>query len=222
MTRFFELDYVERAFLRDGTAVQLRLVTPDDKALLRRGFEGLSSKSRYARFLAPKQELSDDELRYLTELDGESHFAIGAVREAGDGAGEAVGLGLARFIRLADPRVAEAAIAVADEVQGQGLGKLLFLRLVAAAAERGIATFHCELLGSNASMLELIHLVSAENVVVVESGVMSIDLPLPNVVATQPPEEPIPTNAMYRLFKHAAENALEWTDAFLDLWRHRK
>src|SRR5580765_7318 len=133
--RYFSLDYTERAVLRDGTAVRLRLLAPEDKPALRRGFERLSAESRYARFLAPKTTLSDDELRYLCDIDQEDHFALAAIREDGDGHGEPVGLGVARFIRFADrPEVAEAAIAVADEAQHQGLGKHLFLRLVAAAA----------------------------------------------------------------------------------------
>src|ERR1700733_7991003 len=154
------MDYVERAFLRDGTPIRLRLLAPEDAPLLRRGFEQLSPDSRYARFLVPKQRLSDDELRYLCDVDQESHFALGAIREDGDGHGEPVGVGIARFIRLPDvlgePVTAEAAIAVADEVQRQGVGKLLLSRLIAAAAERGIERFRCEVLCSNTSMHALI------------------------------------------------------------------
>ena len=46
----------------DGHQVVLRLVCPDDKALLRRSFEKWSAESRYTRFLVPKQRLTDDEL----------------------------------------------------------------------------------------------------------------------------------------------------------------
>ncbi|HEY6035749.1 MAG TPA: GNAT family N-acetyltransferase, partial [Kofleriaceae bacterium] len=155
MPRFFTPDYVERAMLRDGTIVLLRLVGPEDKTLLRREFERWSPESRYARFLAPKQQLTDDELDYLCNLDQENHFAIGAIAEAGEGDGDPVGLGIARFIRLPtqplEPVTAEAAIAVADEAQGKGLGRLLFACLAAAAAERGIERFRCEVLCSNTS-----------------------------------------------------------------------
>src|SRR5689334_12259749 len=100
--RFFSLDYRERAVLRDGTAVRLRLVVPEDKELLRAGFERLSPASRYARFLAPKFQLSDDELRYLCEVDHDRHVAIGALRDDGEAGAAPVGLGVARFIRLSD------------------------------------------------------------------------------------------------------------------------
>lgn len=219
--RFFTPDYVERAMLRDGTPVLLRLVCPEDKPVLETGFHKLSPQSRYARFLAPKSTLTADELAYLTEMDQESHFALGAVGESGDGAGNPIGLGVARFIRLpGEHATAEAAVAVADEAQAKGLGKLLFLRLCAAAAERGIERFRCEVLGSNDSMAGLIATLSPDRTIEVGSGVMSIEMLLPNVTPTRPPEEPAPEEGgMYALFRAAAENAVEWTASVRRFWR---
>lgn len=218
--RHFTADYVERATLRDGTRIVLRLLCPEDKPILEQGFAKLSQESRYARFLTPKPTLSEDELRYLTEVDQEDHFAMGAVREEGDGSGNPVGLGVARFIRMPELHAtAEAAIAVADEAQHKGLGKLLFLRLCAAAAERGIERFHCEVLGSNTSMAALIARVSPERTIEVGSGVMSIVMALPNVTPTLPPEEHAPEDGLYALFRAAAANAVEWTTAVRRLWR---
>ncbi|MGN6110660.1 MAG: GNAT family N-acetyltransferase [Kofleriaceae bacterium] len=217
--RHFSLDYVELAVLRDGTPVRLRLVLPGDKALLRAGFEKLSPESRYARFLGPKHALTDEELAYLTELDQDHHFAIGAVRDDDAGGGEPVGLGVARFIRIDEPNTAEAAIAVADEAHGRGLGKLLFLRLCAAAAERGIARFRCELLGSNAGMKRLIEDITPAHEIEVGGGVLSIEMALPHVAPTEPAAGPPPMGPMYRLFRAAAENAVEWTEAVRRMWR---
>jgi GNAT superfamily N-acetyltransferase len=216
--RFFTPDYVEHAVLRDGTKVRLRLIRPDDRELLRAGFERLSSESRYARFFAPKTSLSDDELRYLSELDHEDHFAVGAVRD--DDGPDEVGLGIARFIRLADPpNTAEAAIAVTDEAQHKGLGKLLLLRLVAAATERGIERFRSEVLGSNASIAALIAQIAPDHSVETRSGVMSIDIPLPEIAATQPAADEPLHSPIYRLFRAAAQNATLWTDAVRKLWQ---
>jgi len=205
--RYFTADYVERAILRDGSHVVLRLIRPDDKDTLRRGFEKLSPESRYSRFLVPKQRLTDDELRYLCEVDQENHFALGAIREEVDGHGEPVGLGIARFIRLpgVEPPTAEAAIAVADEIHGQGLGRLLLLRLAAAAAERGIERFRSEVLGSNASMKALIDQLAPEHSTDVGSGIMSLDFPIPPIKtdAAEPPADPL-----YRFFRAAAEGLL--------------
>jgi GNAT superfamily N-acetyltransferase len=214
--RFFTLDYTEQAVLRDGTPVRIRLVRPSDKEVLRAGFERLSPASRYTRFLAPKTRLTDDELRYLCELDHESHLAIGAVLAHDD----SVGLGVARFVRLPDnPGTAEAAIAVADEVQHQGLGKLLFMRLAAAAAERGIERFRCEVLASNTGMTALLEQISPERTVEVGAGILSIEIALPNVAPTQPPQSAPLHSPIYRLFRAAAQNLVEWTESVRTLWR---
>ena len=216
--RFFSLDYLEPAVLADGTAVQLRLIRPDDKDILRAGFDRLSPASRYARFLAPKHALTDDELRYLCEVDQETHFAIGAVLEAPPA--PPVGLAIARFIRLSEPaNTAEAAIAVADEAQHRGLGKLLFMRLVAAAAERGVERFRCEVLGSNAGMAALLAQISPDRSVEVGGGMMCIEIALPNVAPTEPPASAPVQSPMYRLFRAVAQNAVEWTGVVRNLWR---
>lgn len=215
--RFFTLDYVEHAVLRDGTPVQIRLVRPEDKELLRAGFDRLSPESRYTRFLAPKASLSEDELRYLCEVDHENHVAIGAVHE---GLGPPAGIGIGRFIRLPErPDTAEAAIAVSDEVQRKGLGQLLLLRMVAAAEERGITRFRCEVLGSNASMAGLLAQISPDRSVEVGAGVMSIEIELPKVSPTEAPSGTGLQSPIYRLLRAAAANAVEWTEAVRRLWR---
>ena len=216
--RFFSQGYLEHAVLRDGTKVAIRLLRPEDKELLRAGFDRLSPESRYARFLAPKTQLSEDELRYLCEVDQENHVAIGAVGD--DPHGAPVGLGIARFIRLADrPDTAEAAITVADRVQQQGLGRLLLTRLVAAAAERGIARFRCEVLATNTAMTALLAEISPDRSVELQGGVMSIEVALPSVPPTQPPAGALVGSPNYRLFRAAAQNAIEWTEAVRKLWR---
>ena len=207
--------------LRDGTIVLLRLVGSEDKALLRREFERWSPESRYARFLAPKQQLTAEELDYLCDLDQENHFAIGAIAEAGEGDGDPVGLGIARFIRLPtqalEPVTAEAAIAVADAAHRKGLGRLLFLRLCAAAAEREIERFRCEVLVDNTSMQALIDAIAPDHTTSTRHGILTIDFAIDAVAPDAPPE--MPENALYRFFRAAAENTVEWTDAVRRIWR---
>lgn len=152
--RHFDADYREDVVLRDGSAVFLRLVRPSDKALLVRGLERLSKESRYMRFFTNKSRWSDAELAYLTELDQERHLAIGAGRLDADGNEE--GIGVARFVVSPDdPALAEAAVALLDEVQNVGLGRLLFMRLIAAARERGVERFFAETLPDNFAMQRL-------------------------------------------------------------------
>ncbi|MBW1758115.1 MAG: hypothetical protein JRJ80_18370, partial [Deltaproteobacteria bacterium] len=92
--------YKETVQLSDGQRIHLRPMRASDKQLLLDGFENLSPDSRYARFMAPKATLTDRELRYLTEVDGIDHFAIGAIRRHLVSKPE--GAGSARFVRLTD------------------------------------------------------------------------------------------------------------------------
>ena len=226
VARHFTADYVERAVLRDGSAVRLRLVAPEDRDLLRASFARWSPASRYARFLVPKHELSDQELDYLCDLDGETHFAIGAVLESGDGTGAPIGAGIARFIRLpfvlGEPATAEAAIAVADELHGKGLGTLLLLRLCAAAAERDIDQLRCEVLATNQAMQSLIESIAPAHTIALVEGVATIDFPVAPIEPVPGDAEPAttrPPGDMYAYLRAAAENVLGWTDSVRRFWR---
>jgi GNAT superfamily N-acetyltransferase len=140
--------YQETVGLSHGPRVQLRLIRPSDKEMLRAGFEQLSPDSRYARFMAPKTRLTEGELRYLTEVDGVDHFAMGALKRHLVSPDE--GVGTARFVRMRDePDTAEPAVTVLDAYQGKGLGTILLQRLIEAAWERDIRWFRSELLAEN-------------------------------------------------------------------------
>lgn len=153
--RRFHAEYRERLALADGTDVEVRMVRPEDAALLREGFARLSPRSRFQRFLSARSRLTEEELRYLTSTDGERHVAIGAV--TWDGEGREVGLGVARFIRLAHaPEIAEVAITVVDDAQGKGLGRVLLDRLLEAARERGVEGVEFRVLAGNQPMYRLV------------------------------------------------------------------
>ena len=64
---------------------------------------------------------------------------------------------VARYALMPDTQsVAECAILVIDPWQGRGVGRALGERLMAAARERGIHAFHCEILLENHRMKSLI------------------------------------------------------------------
>jgi GNAT superfamily N-acetyltransferase len=142
----------ERALKLDsGLSVLLRAIRPTDDSLLRDGFARLSMRSRLMRFFSPLHTLSDDTVRYLTEVDGKDHVAIVAVSPPPEGGTSDRGFGVARFIRSAsDPRSAELAITVTDDTQGRGLGRRLLETLMVAARERGIETFEINVHWGNA------------------------------------------------------------------------
>lgn len=181
--------------------VHLRLIGPEDKALLRDGFARLSPESRYRRFFAAKRELSPEELRYFTEFDGMSHLAIGAIHVRSDRSEE--GLGVARFVRLPnEPTVAEAAVVVVDDYQNRGLGHLLLIRLVAAARERGIERFRATTLVENPAARALMTDLGAEPQTSNDDETLSVDVALPE--ASPGASEMPQASALYRLFRAVA------------------
>jgi RimJ/RimL family protein N-acetyltransferase/nucleotide-binding universal stress UspA family protein len=139
-----------RTQLRDASFVVIRPIAPEDRELLRTGFERLSDRSRYMRFQAPISALSNEQLSYLTVVDHHDHEALVALDPAtGDG------VGVARFVRVSDG-LAECAVVVADDWQGRGLGTELLDRLVERAQEEGVERFTAIVLAENADALRLL------------------------------------------------------------------
>ena len=143
--------------LTGGLEVVVRPIRPSDKELLATGLARLSELSIHRRFLGPKPRLSKRELRYLTEVDGVNHHAVVAAAPAWDDAIVAS----ARWVRLAeDPLAAEAAIVVADPLQGQGLGRFLARELADAARARGIRRIHASMLSENPPAMALMRVIA--------------------------------------------------------------
>jgi RimJ/RimL family protein N-acetyltransferase len=125
--------------LPDGAPILIRPIRADDKRMLADGLRQLSDESVQRRFLTSKRSFSRAELRYLTEVNGRDHVALVA-EYPGDPVRRLIAV--ARFVRLADdPQTAEAAIVVADDWQGRGVGSLLTKQLADEARRLGIARF---------------------------------------------------------------------------------
>jgi GNAT superfamily N-acetyltransferase len=185
--------------LRDATPVLIRPVTADDKDRLRTGFHRLSAQSRYRRFGATVSELSEQQLRYLTEIDYDRHMAWIALDPGTPGE---PALGVARYVRLEDdPDVAEAAVVVADPYQGRGLGTILLGMLGVSATTSGIRAFRAYVLVENRLMLEILRELGG-TVALEEPGMYRVDLPL-----HEDPEE-IPDTPTGRVFKAVAKKVL--------------
>ena len=153
----------------------VRPIRLTDKEGLLDGFKRLGPDSRYRRFFSPVHSLGTRQLRYLTEVDHHAHEALVAVDpQTGQG------LGVARFIRSsADRTVAEVAVAVADDWQGQGLGTALLHDLTARAREEGIERFSAFVLAENEPMLELLRGLGDVHVTGRDQGVLELRMDLP-------------------------------------------
>lgn len=165
-----------RATLRDGTAVLLRQIRPQDRDRLAAGLRELSSESRYLRFHEDRSEFTPEQLTYLTEVDHVDHEAIVAVDLDHP---DHPGIGVARFIREPYERqVAEVAITVADRYHGRGAGTLLLGALAARAREEDIEVFRHYVLARNEAMLDVLTDLGA-TCELEASGLWRVDLELP-------------------------------------------
>jgi GNAT superfamily N-acetyltransferase len=169
--------------LRDGSWALCRPIRPTDKDRLRTGLDWLSPRSRELAFHVPLHRLTEEQLRYVTEIDHRDHVAWVAL-DPDDL--DAPGMGIGRYVRLRhDPAVAEAAITVLDRYQGRGLGTLLLALLTRSALANGIRVFRNYVLADNETMLELFAQLGATRQPLT-SRVYEVDFPLPDDVADLP------------------------------------
>lgn len=145
--------------MKDGARVRLQAVGPGDRERLLAGFARLSPRSRYLRFRRPVTELSEADIRDLTDTDARHHVAWGAI--ALDEPGEP-GIGVARYLRsLNDGKTAEVAVTVVDEWQRRGVGRVLVETLLLAALENGIERLMARVLPENTGARRLLQRVGA-------------------------------------------------------------
>ena len=144
--------YSVEEVLRDGGSIHVRALRPDDRERLLEHFKGLSQQSRYYRFFGLKRSMTEAELVRLTQLDFVTH--VGLVATLRDATGEHF-IGVARYIRAADPTHAEISFAVLDEHQGRGIGSILLDHLSRIARASGIVELEADVLGDNNRMLEV-------------------------------------------------------------------
>ena len=153
--------------------VTIREIRASDADRLARAHGRLSDETVRRRYLSPKPRLSPRELRYLTDVDGVDHVALVAV------AGEDI-VAVARFVRLADdPTSAEAAIVVADALQGHGLGRRLGLALADAARARGVERFTGTMLRDNTAAHAIFARISERLTSTREGGIEELVAELP-------------------------------------------
>jgi RimJ/RimL family protein N-acetyltransferase len=170
--------------LKDSTEIEIRPISVDDGARLRKAHGRLSPEARYRRFLGAKPELTEADARYLVDVDGRDHFALVATTTVNGERGAIIAV--ARFVRiLGDPTAAEFAIVVGDRFQRQGLATALIERLAAAARQRGITRFRATTLSQNVAVFRLLEALAQGELHVVPAGEVSeLEVELgPGVVA---------------------------------------
>ena len=163
----------ETLTLRDGRAVVLRPIDPDDAPLLITLHDHLSTEAQYFRFFGPKPHLSHAEAEYLANVDFHKRFAI--VAEVKDNDEKQI-VGVGRF-DVNEPWVAEAAVVVRDDYQHVGLGTAILDRMREIGRGAGLKSFRAEVLAENTRMLDILE-ANGLQVTPGELGVVSVSAPL--------------------------------------------
>ena len=146
-------DYQASEKLRDGRSLRIRAITPGDKTLLNEGVKHLSEESRYFRFFSYRNNLSDKDLKYFTEVDFKNRVALIAEIELN---GNWHFAGVARYI-VADqsqPDRAELAVTVGDEFHHLGVATALSHHLSDIARSNGVKELLGFVLPDNVKALE--------------------------------------------------------------------
>src|SRR3954465_2902139 len=141
-------DVASDTILRDGTTVQLRAVRADDATSVLALFGQLSERSLYYRFMSvPHVDLA--QARRIVAIDYDTEMVIVAERGG-------TLCCIAGYYRVpGHPHRAEVAFAVADAMQGRGLGTRVVESLAEVARDRGVRAFDAYVLGDNLRMMDV-------------------------------------------------------------------
>lgn len=138
--------------LKNGIAVRIRAVRPEDQAGIVEAFGKLEPESVYTRFFQFKPSLSAQELKAATDVDVENVVALVVTTESG---GAEIIIGGGRYMVLdssSTPR-AEIAFLIEEDYHGQGIAGRLLKHLADLAREQGVRQFEADVLPQNRAML---------------------------------------------------------------------
>jgi GNAT superfamily N-acetyltransferase len=123
--------------LDDGRRVLIRTIRPDDVERNAAFLDTLSPPSKHFLFLGGISRLSDEQLKRLCDPDYAHDMAYVALDDATQRQ-----VGVCRYSGADAAHGAEISVAVADDWQHQGLGKLLLRRLIDYARAHGVTRLY--------------------------------------------------------------------------------
>ena len=150
--------------LRDGRRATIRPIRRDDVARTAAFIDALSNQSKHSLFLGGITRLSDEALQRLCNSHDSNNMAYVATVPSPEGERQ---IGVCRYAAADAPdevkqrseqlpgAVAEISVAVADDWQHQGLGKLLLSRLIEYARAHRVRRLYSMDAASNDAMRRL-------------------------------------------------------------------
>jgi acetyltransferase len=137
-----------------GSGVHIRRIRRSDTAALETFYAGLSGESRRTRFFSVAGHPSHDQSVSFCAPDHDHREGFVAVAATTDGSGERIVGHLC--MEPAGGHVAEVAVAVADDLQHQGIGRRLLDAGVSWALAEGITTLTASAFIGNAPIHHLL------------------------------------------------------------------
>ena len=134
----------------NARSATIRAVRPEDRERIVGAFRALHPQSVYQRFFFPKGALSDRELRWVTEPNGDRTVVLVATTRHDD---EESVVALGQSIRSGTS--AEIAFIVAEDHRGRGIASRMLQQLADIAREHGVTQFEADVLADNTAMLEV-------------------------------------------------------------------
>jgi acetyltransferase len=152
--RPYPTEYIFPAMLKDGTAVTLRPICPEDEPLVADFHKTLSEETvhyRYFGLIKLEQRIAHSRLTRICFNDYDCEIALVVERKLA-GAGERQILGIGRLIRSRGIDEAEFAIVISDPWQGKGLGTELLYRLLDIGRQEKMGRIVAFILPDNVGM----------------------------------------------------------------------
>lgn len=139
--------------LKDGRDVLLRPIKAEDEQSHIEFNNSLSQEDRYKRFFGEVGQLSHEEMAKMTQIDFDREMAfIASYRDADNNFHT---LGVVRAITDPENNETEFAVVIRSDLQGQGLGKRLMLKMIDYCKNRDTKLMMGLTLPQNAGMVSL-------------------------------------------------------------------
>ena len=145
-------NYLVEETLKDGTAVTVRAIRREDGRAILEAFENLDREAVYRRFFSPKKELTDAELKQLTDVDFSRVVALVVTTLTSKGE-TLIGGGRYAVEGPVSPQTAELAFLTDEDYRGRGIASLLLKHLIRLALTEGVSRFEADVLADNHPML---------------------------------------------------------------------
>jgi acetyltransferase len=155
--RAYPSRYVTPWTMKDGTAVTIRPIRPEDEPAMVKFHETLSERSVYLRYfhlMNLEQRVTHERLTRICFIDYDREMALVAERrnlESGDPEILAVG----RMTKVLGTNEGEVAVLVSDQWQGRGLGRELLSRLLVVGADEKLSKLTADILPDNRDVMRI-------------------------------------------------------------------